>query len=280
MLGTLFGLPAMRERLGIDLAQQGDLFSVLFIGLLVSTAVVGPTIDRFGSKVVLVSASAMVTAALLAFALATRVRRRGRGGAAARRRRRVAQHGDQRARLGRLPRRSRPDAEPARHLLRHRRAVRAARGGGRLRRPVDRGNDGAVRGGGRGEHGGVGGAAVPAAARRRGVLVRRDARRGEGPRRAAVRAAAAVPVGERGGAERLDVHLRRVDRLVAAGGDAGPARLLGDGDRRAARCRRARRRGSARSAWCVFCGAAVARRLRRPAGRRRVAAWPGRRRAG
>ncbi len=43
MLGTLFGLPAMRERLGINLAQQGDLFSVLFIGLLVSTAVVGPT---------------------------------------------------------------------------------------------------------------------------------------------------------------------------------------------------------------------------------------------
>jgi len=70
MLGTLFGLPAMRERLGIDLAQQGDLFSVLFIGLLVSTTVVGPTLDRIGSKPVLVSASAMVTVALLAFALA------------------------------------------------------------------------------------------------------------------------------------------------------------------------------------------------------------------
>ena len=50
MLGALFGLPAMRERLGIDLAQQGDLFSILFVGLLVSTAVVGPTLDRFGSK--------------------------------------------------------------------------------------------------------------------------------------------------------------------------------------------------------------------------------------
>jgi MFS transporter, FHS family, glucose/mannose:H+ symporter len=70
MLGALFGLPEMRERLGIDLAQQGDLFSVLFIGLLVSTAVVGPTLDRFGSKLVLVSASGMVTMALLAFALA------------------------------------------------------------------------------------------------------------------------------------------------------------------------------------------------------------------
>jgi MFS transporter, FHS family, glucose/mannose:H+ symporter len=70
MLGALFGLPAMRERLAIDLAQQGQLFSILAIGLLASTAVVGPTIDRFGSKVVMVSASAMVTAALLAFAMA------------------------------------------------------------------------------------------------------------------------------------------------------------------------------------------------------------------
>jgi len=70
MLGTLFGLPAMRARLEVDLAQQGDLFSVLFIGLLAATAVVGPTIDRFGTKPVLVSASAMVTAALMAFALA------------------------------------------------------------------------------------------------------------------------------------------------------------------------------------------------------------------
>jgi MFS family permease len=69
MLGALFGLPAMRERLGINLAQQGDLFSLLFIGLLVATAVVGPTLDRFGSKLVLVSASAMVTVALLAFTL-------------------------------------------------------------------------------------------------------------------------------------------------------------------------------------------------------------------
>lgn len=77
MLGALFGLPAMRERLGIDLAQQGDLFSLLFTGLLVATAVVGPTLDRFGSKLVLVSASAMVTVALLGFALS-----RGFGAAA------------------------------------------------------------------------------------------------------------------------------------------------------------------------------------------------------
>jgi MFS transporter, FHS family, glucose/mannose:H+ symporter len=78
LLGTLFGLPAMRERLGVDLAQQGDLFSILFIGLFVATAVVGPLLDRFGSKIVVVSGSAMVTAALAAFALA-----RGFGAAAA-----------------------------------------------------------------------------------------------------------------------------------------------------------------------------------------------------
>jgi MFS transporter, FHS family, glucose/mannose:H+ symporter len=77
LLGTLFGLPAMRERLGVDLAQQGDLFSVLFLGLFGATAVVGPLLDRYGCKLVVVSGSAMVTAALAAFALA-----RGFGAAA------------------------------------------------------------------------------------------------------------------------------------------------------------------------------------------------------
>jgi MFS family permease len=78
MLGTLFGLPGMRARLGIDLARQGDLFSVLFTGLLVSAAIVGPLLDRFGTKPVMVSASSMVTAGLATFALA-----RGFGAAAA-----------------------------------------------------------------------------------------------------------------------------------------------------------------------------------------------------
>ncbi len=65
LLGTLFGLPGMRARLGIDLAQQGDLFSALFVGLLVATAAVGPLLDRFGSRPVLLSASAAVTVALV-----------------------------------------------------------------------------------------------------------------------------------------------------------------------------------------------------------------------
>ena len=37
LLGTLFGLPAMRERLGVNLAQQGDLFLLLYAGVCFST---------------------------------------------------------------------------------------------------------------------------------------------------------------------------------------------------------------------------------------------------
>jgi MFS family permease len=70
VLGTLFGLPEMRERLAIDLAQQGELFSLLFIGLIAATVVGGPTLDRFGSKPVLVGAAGSVTAALLLFGAA------------------------------------------------------------------------------------------------------------------------------------------------------------------------------------------------------------------
>jgi fucose permease len=77
LLGTLFGLPEMRQRLGINFAQQGDLFSILSFGMLLSSLMAGPTLDRFGSKPVMLAASAMATAALLLFALA-----RGFGAAA------------------------------------------------------------------------------------------------------------------------------------------------------------------------------------------------------
>ncbi len=70
LLGTLFGLPDMRARLAIDLAQQGQLFSIMFVGLLIATVVAGPTQDRFGGKVVLVGAAATVAVALGLFALA------------------------------------------------------------------------------------------------------------------------------------------------------------------------------------------------------------------
>jgi fucose permease len=77
LLGALFGLPEMRERLAINLAQQGDLFSILSFGMLLSSLVAGPVLDRFGAKPVLTSAATLTTAALLGFTLA-----RGFGAAA------------------------------------------------------------------------------------------------------------------------------------------------------------------------------------------------------
>jgi len=42
MLGTIFGLQEMRDRLHVDLAQQGDIFLALFLGVgLLPIAVVG-----------------------------------------------------------------------------------------------------------------------------------------------------------------------------------------------------------------------------------------------
>lgn len=70
LLGTLFGLPEMRARLGIDLARQGDLFGVLSAGLLFSTIIVGPLLDRFGGRLVLSSAALTVTVGLVVFATA------------------------------------------------------------------------------------------------------------------------------------------------------------------------------------------------------------------
>ncbi|HEV2118232.1 MAG TPA: MFS transporter [Terriglobales bacterium] len=70
LLGTLFGLPAMRERLGVNLAQQGDLFLLLFAGVCFATVVVGPLIDCFGHKLVLLASSVLVTLALVEFAVA------------------------------------------------------------------------------------------------------------------------------------------------------------------------------------------------------------------
>jgi MFS family permease len=69
LLGTLFGLPEMRERLGIDLAQQGELFSVLFVGMLVATAVAGPLIDRFGHQATLTASSLLAAVGLTGLSL-------------------------------------------------------------------------------------------------------------------------------------------------------------------------------------------------------------------
>ncbi len=70
LLGTVLGLPGTRERLGISMAQQGDLFFLLYLGVFLSTLISGPTIDRFGNRPVLILAALGVTAALAGFASA------------------------------------------------------------------------------------------------------------------------------------------------------------------------------------------------------------------
>lgn len=70
ILGVLFGLPEMRERIGVTLVEQGDIFVALFFGVFLSTIVTGPTIDSFGNKVVLVTSSILVAAGLVSVAIA------------------------------------------------------------------------------------------------------------------------------------------------------------------------------------------------------------------
>lgn len=70
VLGTVFGLPAMRARLQINLAQQGDLFLLLYFGIFCASLIVGPLIDHLGNQANLLTCSAIVAAAMLAFAAA------------------------------------------------------------------------------------------------------------------------------------------------------------------------------------------------------------------
>jgi len=60
----------MRARLGVNLAQQGDIFLALFFGVFLSTLFVGPMIDSYGNKLVLTVSAALVTGALLLFVFA------------------------------------------------------------------------------------------------------------------------------------------------------------------------------------------------------------------
>jgi fucose permease len=70
VLGTLFGLPEMRQRLNIDLAQQGNVFLLLYVGILLATLVAGPVIDSIGNKVILVASAALVASGMVGFAYA------------------------------------------------------------------------------------------------------------------------------------------------------------------------------------------------------------------
>jgi hypothetical protein len=103
MLGTLFGLPEMRQRLAIDLAQQGAIFSCCSSACWPRPWSPARSIDRFGSKVVLVGGAGAVTIAVAMFAAAgafvPAAGRRGAAGAW----RRLAEHRRQRARLDVYP---------------------------------------------------------------------------------------------------------------------------------------------------------------------------------
>jgi len=70
VLGTLFGLPEMRQRLQIDLAQQGNVFLLLYVGILLATLVAGPVIDSIGNKVILVTSAALVASGMAGFSYA------------------------------------------------------------------------------------------------------------------------------------------------------------------------------------------------------------------
>ncbi|MFZ0279989.1 MAG: MFS transporter [Candidatus Sulfotelmatobacter sp.] len=70
ILGTVFGLPEMRARLHINLSQQGNLFLLLYLGIFCASLVVGPLIDYVGSKTNLFVSCALVSAAMVWFALA------------------------------------------------------------------------------------------------------------------------------------------------------------------------------------------------------------------
>ena len=117
VLGTLFGLPEMRTRLRIDLAQQGNLFLVLYVGIFIATLVAGPGIDVVGNKLILVGSATLVAAGMLGFAFAQFLCQFGNTGAAARMRGRRAKHLDQRVDLRFVPRPARSNVECLGHFL-------------------------------------------------------------------------------------------------------------------------------------------------------------------
>ena len=68
ILGTVFGLPATRARLQVNLAQQGTLFLMLYLGIFAASLVVGPLIDHLGYKVNLLVSSLVVALAMASLA--------------------------------------------------------------------------------------------------------------------------------------------------------------------------------------------------------------------
>ncbi|HWR15359.1 MAG TPA: MFS transporter [Terriglobales bacterium] len=71
ILGTLFGMPEMRERLHIDLAEQGNMFLFLYLGIFLASMIAGPMIDHLGNKLTLLGSSLLVAAAMVLFAMSS-----------------------------------------------------------------------------------------------------------------------------------------------------------------------------------------------------------------
>jgi fucose permease len=80
ILGTLFGMSGMRERLHVDLAGQGTLFLLLYFGIFIASLLVGPIADYAGKKPILLVSALLVSASMFAFSAAQSMR--GAGGAA------------------------------------------------------------------------------------------------------------------------------------------------------------------------------------------------------
>jgi fucose permease len=70
VLGTVLGLPEMHQRLHLDVVQEGTLFLLLYVGILISNLVIGPLLQALGHKMVLLSSALVVAASLLGFSRA------------------------------------------------------------------------------------------------------------------------------------------------------------------------------------------------------------------
>jgi fucose permease len=71
VLGTVLGLPEMRAHLHMDAVHEGNLFSLLYMGVFLSNALIGPIIDAVGSKKVLILSALMVSVSLIWFSSLT-----------------------------------------------------------------------------------------------------------------------------------------------------------------------------------------------------------------
>jgi MFS family permease len=70
LLGVVFGFPEMRARLHVDLASEGNLFLLLFLGVGTAYVTGGLLVDRFGNKPVLTAALLLYAFSLVLFSRA------------------------------------------------------------------------------------------------------------------------------------------------------------------------------------------------------------------